>query len=400
MTTPHAPSVRPARRGSDGSVHTNPCEAASLPRVGYVLKRFPHLSQTFILNEILELERQGLTVEIASLRPPRDDEPRHQRLALLRAGITYIDACEAGAHIADWAHRLNLQHLHAHFATGAADTAMRAAALAGIPFSFTAHARDIYHHSVDPQALAERMARASFVVTVSDYNRSHLEKLAASRGSGGRIVRLYNGLDLDCFAPAEAAREPGLVVAVGRLVAKKGFADLIEACAVLDRSGVEFHCLIIGEGPERSALEQSISRHRLPHRVTLAGAMAQTVVVAALGRAELFALPCIVGEDGDRDGLPTVILEAMALGTPVVSTRLAGIPEMVLQRRTGLLVNQGAVAELAEAMAQLLGSAELRATLSRNALAHMRQRFDLRRNARRLGQWFQTAGRPAPPPGV
>jgi len=128
--------------------------------------------------------------------------------------------------------------------------------------------------------------------------------------------------------------------------------------------------------------------------------MAQTGVVAALGRAELFALPCIVGEDGDRDGLPTVILEAMALGTPVVSTRLAGIPEMVLQRRTGLLVNQGAVAELAEAMAQLLGSAELRATLSRNALAHMRQRFDLRRNARRLGQWFQTAGRPAPPPGV
>ncbi|NJD07835.1 MAG: glycosyltransferase family 4 protein [Methylococcaceae bacterium] len=395
MTAFHLPPPSANHAEAAGS----PWGAAAAPaepklRIGYVLKRFPHLSQTFILNEILELERQGLTVEIISLRLPRDDEPRHHRLAQLRAGVTYISGEEAAEDVAGWARRLGLQHLHAHFATGAADTAMKAAALTGLPYSFTAHARDIYHQGVDSQALAERMGRARFVVTVSDYNQSYLENLASSRGTGGRILRLYNGLDLNCFAPVQGQREPGLIVAIGRLVPKKGFADLVEACAVLDRSGREFRCLIVGDGPERTALERAIRHHRLERRVKLAGAMAQAEVLAALGRAELFALPCIVGDDGDRDGLPTVILEAMALGIPVVSTRLAGIPEMVLNRRTGLLVQQGAVDQLANAMAELLASPDLRHTLSRNGLAHMREHFDLQHNARRLGQWFQAGGHP------
>jgi len=372
-----------------------PGESRSEPalRVGYVLKRFPHWSQTFILNEILELERQGVTVEIVSLRPPRDDEPRHQRLARIQAGVYYLDSSDA---VAAWARHLGLQHLHAHFASAAAETAMQAAALAGLPFSFTAHARDIYHEGVDSQALAERMGQAHFVVTVSDYNRGYLENLAAARGRGGSIRRLYNGLDLDCFAPSRQAREPDLIVAVGRLVPKKGFIHLIEACAVLDRQGLEFRCQIIGDGPQRADLERAIGRHRLQQRVKLAGAAPQSDVVAAIGRAEAFAMPCVVGADGDRDGLPTVILEAMALGTPVVSTRLAGIPEMVLDGYSGLLVEPGAVAELAHALAQLLGSAELRATLSRNALAHMGERFDLRHNGRQLAQWFRAAAAGSP----
>lgn len=362
-------------------------------RIGYVLKRFPNLSQTFILNEILELERQGVHVEIISLRAPRS-ELTHSALKNLQAPVTYMDDAaisSAAEDVAAWAKAKQLLHLHAHFATSAAETAMQAAKLAKINYSFTAHARDIYHQKTDKNALAERIQNARFVVTVSDFNRQYLNTLLAEHSCHGNVQRLYNGLDLGIFSPSTKKAEPGLIVSIGRLVPKKGLNFLIEACAILRDRNVAFRTVIIGDGEERSALESTIHKLSLENHVTLAGALAQSDVVDHLSRAEAFALPCIVGDDGDMDGLPTVILEAMALGIPVVSTRLAGIPEMIVHQRNGLLIEQKQTVELADALQALLESIDLRVDYRQQSLDRMTELFDLRKNVAQLKQWFVAA---------
>ncbi len=362
-------------------------------RVGYVLKRFPNLSQTFIFNEILELERQGVHVEIISLRAPRS-ELTHSALKNLKAPVTYIDDAATSSvadDVAAWAKAKQLQHLHAHFATSAAETAMQAAKLAKINYSFTAHARDIFHQKTDQKALAERMRHTHFVVTVSDYNRDFLNKLLEKYSCQGNVRRLYNGLDLGALRPSQAMPEPGLIVSIGRLVPKKGMAFLVEACAVLCDRNINFRTVIIGDGEERKALADKVSKLGLENRVTLVGAMAQSDVVDYLSRAEVFALPCIIADDGDVDGLPTVILEAMALGIPVVSTRLVGIPEMIVHEQNGLLVEQQQTAALADAQQCLLESDELKANYRQQSLERMEELFDLRKNVAQLKQWFVAA---------
>ena len=378
--------------------NSNPLERPSSKtlRVGYVLKRFPNLSQTFILNEILELERQGVSIDIFSLRKPRL-EPTHNALNKLNAQITYSEDVDNKSEtslaeaVAAWAKSRQIQHLHAHFATSAAETAMQAAKFAKIDYSFTAHARDIFHYKIDQKALAERMQHAHFVVTVSDYNRDFLKKLLEKHSCQGNVRRLYNGLDLDEFAPSQATPEPGLIVSIGRLVPKKGMAFLIEACASLRDRNINFRTVIIGDGEERNALADKVHILKLENYVTLVGALAQSDVVDYLSRAEVFALPCIIAEDGDVDGLPTVILEAMALGIPVVSTRLVGIPEMIVHEQNGLLVEQQQTAELTYALQTLLESDELKAKYRHQSLERMAELFDLRKNVAQLKQWFAVA---------
>lgn len=362
-------------------------------RIGYILKRFPSLSQTFILNEILELEHQGVAVEILSLRRPRP-EPTHSRLEALKAPVCYLEDLTEPEYTspleqaANWAKTRRLQHLHAHFATSAAEFAMLAAKAAEISYSFTAHARDIFHEKVDKAALAERIQHARFVVTVSDYNRHYLNNLLESRSVNGHVYRLYNGIDPDLLQPVRSGYESGLIVSIGRLVPKKGLLYLVAACAELRDRNVPFKTIIIGEGDERAALQDAIRQFSLENHVSLAGAMVQSDVIAALSRAHLFALPCIVADDGDVDGLPTVILEAMAMGVPVVSTRLVGIPEMIRHRTNGLLVEQKQTSELADALQTLLGSDELRESFKNQSLKHMDEHFNLRKNVARLSEWF------------
>jgi glycosyltransferase involved in cell wall biosynthesis len=245
---------------------------------------------------------------------------------------------------------------------------------------------------VDVAALVERMARASFVVTVSESNRRHLRGLLAGAGRDGRVLRLYNGLDLERVRPAAAAqRRPGLVVAVGRLVEKKGFADLVEAARLLRAGGADVRTVIVGDGPQRAALQAQVERAGLAGRVQLVPALTQDAVLELIASASAFALPCVVGADGDRDGLPTVLLEAMALGTPAVSTTVAGIPEMIEHGVSGLLVGQREPAALADALARLLGSPDLQARLAAGALAAMRERFSIGRNVAELAWRFATS---------
>jgi len=396
-----------------------------LHRIGYVLKRFPRFSETFVLNELLSLEQQGFAPHVWSLLTP-PDEPRHARLADLRAGVTLLSGTDPAARapdpadaalfagqseaavarliakadrLADEAMSMGITHLHAHFASDAATVALLAAQRMGGTFSFTAHARDIWKLYVDPETdAAKRRAKlsaAAFCVTVSEVNAAHLRQICPEAAS--RIHRLYNGIDLSLFRPAPVARRhPRLIVAVGRLVEKKGFADLIEACALLRDKGVPLRCRIIGDGPLQADLAARIASRDLGQVVELAGPMPQERLVRALGAATLVTLPCIVTADGDRDGLPTVLLEAMARALPVVTTTVNGGPEIVAQGETGLIVPPQDPRALAQALGRLLSDPQTAQSFGRAGRARAEQLFDLHRNAGQLGAMFRaTLARPS-----
>jgi colanic acid/amylovoran biosynthesis glycosyltransferase len=390
-------------------------------RVGYVLKRYPRYSETFIVNEILAHEAAGLAIEIFSLRPPTDGHFQ-DAIARVRAPVTYLPAdglkavdlwtaideaadvvpglwsALGAAHgedgrdvyqavsLAREARLRGISHLHAHFASAATTVARLAACFAGLPYTFTAHAKDIFHESVRPDDLVVKLSDAAAVVTVSDYNVRYLER---AFGPATGVRRIYNGLDLKRF-PYRAPRDrPPRVVSVGRLVEKKGFADLVEACAILADRGCRFTCQIVGTGPLEAELRGQIERLGLEATVELLGPRPQDEIIPLVQGAAVFAAPCVVGADGNRDGLPTVLLEAMALGTPCVSTDVTGIPEVLRDGETGLMVPGHAPAALAAAIERLLGDAELRTRLAAGARALIDHEFDVRRIAADLREVFR-----------
>ncbi len=403
------------------------CQSAPAPRlrVGYILKRFPRLSETFILNELLALERAGVDVTVFSLKEPLD-ELRHDLLHSLRAQIIYPSGmvghdrravgedswCRLmeqlspgkgesarqslltkGHAIARLAEDFGLQHLHAHFASDAATVALVAAKLAGLGFSFTAHARDIYHQYVSPDvdnaARRRKLLAADFVATVSAYNRRHLLGLAGARA---RVVTLYNGIDLSRFTfTGQETRPARKILAVGRLVEKKGFEDLVEACRILHAKGAAYSCDIIGDGELRRDLSARIEQAGIGHGVRLLGAMSPDEVLAHMKRASVMVLPCKISESGDRDGLPTVLLEALAVGLPAVTTDVAGIPEIVVHEQTGLLAPPSRPDELARSVLRLFDDDRLRERLARAGRRRAEDLFDLTTNADRLRQLFVAA---------
>lgn len=392
----------------------------AVPPVGYVLNKFPVLSETFVLNELLALEARGVPLHIFALERPND--PRfHDGLSKLKARVSYVPGylepdrllahhrrlarraprrylgtlaaaarrpatlsrfLQAG-YVANEARRLRLTHLHAHFANRATTVASLAAKAAGIPFSFTAHAVDIYRSDVNAKLLEDKIADAKFVVTVSDYNKSHLAGYA--NGSAGKIVRIYNGIDLSRFTPVGAAhREPPTIVTVARLVEKKGHKVLIEACRLLHERGVPFRSWIIGKGMLRSPLERQIRQAGLDEQVRLLGPLNQLEVLECYRQADILALPCLVAADGNRDGLPVSIVEALACGLPVVTTRMDGITEAVRDRHNGLLVPSGDAGSLADALEALIGDPELRDRLAANTRLSVEFLFDLNRSVAEL----------------
>jgi glycosyltransferase involved in cell wall biosynthesis len=211
--------------------------------------------------------------------------------------------------------------------------------------------------------------------------------------AAARVQRIYNGLNLDRFSYKPPQDRPARIVAVGRLIEKKGFADLVEACAILASKGRPCSCRIIGAGELKAKLQARIDRLGLQDRVELTGPRPQNEVIVEMQNAAVLAAPCIVAGDGDRDGLPTVFAEAMALGTPCVSTDVTGIPEVVRDGETGLLVPQNDPAGLAAAIERLLADSALRVQLATRARRLIEAEFDIHRNAARLRAIFQTASR-------
>jgi colanic acid/amylovoran biosynthesis glycosyltransferase len=386
-------------------------------RVGYVVKRFPRYSETFVVTEVLAHEAAGWEVEVISLRPPNDTHFQ-DLLAHVRAPVRFLPSegtrpsdfwaalqdaeqflpggwsglVDAHGELAGDVYQAlllaievrlrRLDHLHAHFATLATTVARMAARLAGVPFTFTAHAKDIFHETVRPDDFRRKLDAAAAVVTVSDFN---LEYLRQTYGPSARHVRrLYNGLDLERFPFCEPNDRPPHVVAVGRLVEKKGFAVLVDAAALLAARGVEFSVDLIGEGELEPALRERVQAQGLESRFRLLGPRPQAEVVRAVAAAAAFALPSVVSGDGDRDGLPTSMLEAMARGTPCVGTDVTGIPEVLHHGETGLLVPQNDAVALADALQRLLADRSLRMGLARRARRKIEQDFDARVNSARL----------------
>jgi len=393
------------------------------PRVGYVVKRYPRYSETFIVNEILAHEAAGLSLDIFALRLSNDTHFQ-DTIARVRAPVTYLpatselsvsefwnelmatiktmpgwasglDAAQGevardvyqAAVLALRAREKGIEHLHAHFATSATTVARLAALFAGLTYSFTAHAKDIFHEDVKHSDLHRKIQDASSVITVSDFNVGFLQDKFGP--SADKVQRIYNGLDLSLLPYSSPHDRPPRIVAVGRLIEKKGFADLIAACDELHQRNINFECQIIGGGPLMSPLNVDINQRGLQNKVKTLGPLPQRDVMACLQHAAVFAAPCVVGADGNRDGLPTVLLEAMALGAPCVSTDVTGIPEAIKHEHSGLIVPQKDAAALANALEHLLSHPQERARLAQQARHMIEENFDIHRNTTALRSVFE-----------
>ena len=392
-------------------------------RVSYVIGTYPALTTTFIDREINALIDLGIDVRIVSMRRPRTEPsdaqrplaqrteyvlpPSPLRLAasqlrwLARRPFTYLHALaylltrrhEHGSRLRTAAHfvmgaevasRLRHRangHLHAHFADRAATVAYVAGRLLGTGYSLTAHANDIY---LNPNLLPMKIGNSRFTATCTEYNLAHLRTVLAP-SAARRVQRIYHGLELGSYAQLNGGRsETPTIVSVGQLKEKKGLRYLVEAVALLRQRGLDVACRIIGEGPLRADLAALIEQHRLQDRIMLLGALPHDEVIGHYATANIFALPCVVAEDGDRDGIPNAILEGMASGLSVVSTPISGIPEVIQHETTGLLVPPADSTALADAIERLVRDEELGRALGRGGRAFVIDAFDVHRNAERL----------------
>jgi glycosyltransferase involved in cell wall biosynthesis len=387
-----------------------------------LVKRFPRLSETFVLNEFLELRRQGLSVRLYAVMDPSETavQPeaaalRHEvgylrpgswlamvpgmagaawrhriglpavvRLLLSRRSLATLRHCGKALVLVDELDRIGAVHLHAHFAHGPAAVAYLAHLVSGIPFSFTAHANDLYTTPVG--YIAQRSAAATFVATCTGANRTYLEDTVGA--DPAKVVVCRHGVDLERFSAVQRNPVPGRLLSIGRLVPKKGFDVLIRACRILADRGVAFECRIIGSGPQRDDLRALVASHGMADTVVLGPSRPQTELLVEYGQAEVFVLcPSVMG-DGDRDGIPNVILEAMAVGVPVVATAISGIPEIIEDGRTGCLGPPGDPLAVADMLERLLGDPLARETLSSAGRAFASEHLDLASSVRPLAGRF------------
>lgn len=401
------------------------------PEIGYVLKGFARTSETFITNEIHLLEKRGLKLAIFSLIK-LEGQKKHAVVDAIKAPVTYLpplsslteeslwqwlknnfgqfsathSALFKNRSLAYWQTLLfalklglkhrekqfikeflqagfiaqtalasgRIRHLHAHFAHTTTTVTMFASQLSGLPFSLTAHAKDIYLSELNPGDLLNlKLRRAKFIATCTKANEQHLRALEPHSAP---IYTIYHGLDTKQFAPLEKVPTPKpIILSVGRFVEKKGYKFLVEACRILKDQGLNFECHIVGGGdaePTKSFIQQL----QLTDTVIIHSAVTQEELQHIYQRATVFALACQIIESGDRDGIPNVLAEAMAMELPIVSTSISGIPEIVDHRVDGLLVPQKNALALADAMAELLNDAALQQRLGQAARAKICRIFD------------------------
>jgi glycosyltransferase involved in cell wall biosynthesis len=278
--------------------------------------------------------------------------------------------------------RLNVEHLHAHFAHSPAAVAYMARLAGGPRFSFTAHAKDLY--TTLPRNLAIRVKAAVFVLTCTRFNARYLRELLPDISTPIHVV--HHGTDLHRFTPSRRRPEAGLIVSVGRLVPKKGYPLMIQALSRMASAGVSFRSEIFGGGPMRAELEAAVREAGLHHRIYFHGARPQEEIVGAYSRAAVFVLAPIIVSDGDRDGIPNVLVEAMASGVPVVSTTISGIPELINHGNNGLLVEPDDAQALADAISQVLLDPQLAGRLATAGRRTVERNFDLAVNSRRVAE--------------
>ncbi len=412
--------------------------APDQPYLGMILKGYPRISETFISNEILLLEQLGFSIRLFSMRQPRENFT-HQSVGQIQAKVDYLpetllrplprllyhNCLLAAQRPALYARALKtalqrflrthksatlkhlfqagylvrrlmpgraIMHWHAHFAHSPASVAMFASILSGLPFSFTAHAKDIF--TSDPRQLREKMALAKFVVTCTEYNRRYLMGLCD--GQSRSIHRIYHGIDTGLFSGQpnhfSKAQAPYRILTVARLVAKKGLPTVCRALKLLKDKGLFFEHTLIGDGEDRENILTVIKDLGLTAETRWLGTQPHEVVRDYYRQAHLFVLGCEVAANGDRDGIPNVLFESMAMGVPVVATRVSAIPELVENGKTGLLVPPGEPQQLADAMIEMLADDALRARIIPAARQRVMQDFDNTVLIKQLAAIFIKAG--------
>ncbi len=424
--------------------------------VGYIVMGYPRLSESFISNEILQLERLGTRVRVYAVKPGGEDRV-HDSVKSIVAPVSYLPRMTSlsGTSLLPWL-RANLSayraahgrlmraaplrylgvlasavamavryserrftlrkvfikeflqagfiadainaspgvaHLHGHFCHGATTITWYVSRLTDIPFSFTAHAKDIYLSSQNPgDLLVRKLDAARFAVTCTHANREHLLSHVHPDRPACTIL---HGVDTDYFAPRAPVaddREVPLILGVGRFVEKKGFSYLLDACAVLRDRGMPFRCRLVGEaGDQLPLLKARIALHRLEGQVELHGPVAHHELKDLYAQASVFALPCVVADNGDRDGIPNVLAEAMSMGLAVVTTAVSGIGEIVEHGGNGLVVHERDSAALADALASLVADPAHRRRLGAAARATICAVFDSRQTTRQLKSLFDDA---------
>ena len=388
-----------------------------MTKFAYLFERFPSFGQTFCYREVAELARQGVTPPIFSIRKPKDEPPQDwdkrivERVDYLPEEKELLDEVrrasqkerlprEVIAALGEWGRRpdflrlyqavhiglrlqqMRIDHVHAHFAGMAARTAFWIQKFFGISFSFTGHANDIFAQRNFEIGLRSLVGAARVIVTETDFAEKFLRERFPE--DADRIHRIYNGLTIAEFRRADFSSASPLIVAVGRLIDKKGFADLIRACRLLRERGRSFRCEIIGEGPLEKELRRQIEDLDLRNHVKLLGPKAQHEIAEHLAMGTAFVLPSAIDTTGGMDNLPTVIMEAMATGLPVISTPVGGIPEMVVQDETGALVPARDSSALARAIEKVIMDLSLARHLGENGHKRANELFSIEKNVREL----------------
>jgi colanic acid/amylovoran biosynthesis glycosyltransferase len=398
--------------------------------IAYVTQTFPALTQTFVYRETLALEGKGFDIMTCAIwKPDKDSLSRESRhlvdrsfyvfpiswfrffmahlYFLLTRPIKYIGTLlfvltrkgERGknrlrtlfhfseaVYLALEVKKRHVVHVHAHFTINAATIALVLSRLLGISFSFTAH--NIFF--TDRILLKDKVQEARFIVAISEFSKQFLSRLVP--GEQHKIHVVHCGLSLEDFFPdAKPENDVPLLLFVAQLAERKGAQVLVETCSILSERGVPFRCSMVGGGaePEVLCLRQLVERHALDGAVELAGAVPQERLKQYLQRADLFVLPCITASDGDMDGIPVSLMEAMAMEIPTVSTYVSGIPELIENEQSGLLVPEKDPEALADAIQRVLRDEKLRERLGKNGRCRVQAEFNIHKNVAQLVNLFE-----------
>jgi glycosyltransferase involved in cell wall biosynthesis len=404
------------------------------PVLGYILKGYPRISETFISNEILLLEKMGFTLRLFPMRKPRENFC-HASVKKIQARVDYLptelfenfstllyhniflavqkpanflralascrESTEGRGNLASLKHLFqggylahafltedaNIVHLHGHFAHSPTSVTLFSSLLSGIPFSFTAHAKDIYTSA--EKKLKRKIEQAEFVTTCTAYNEKYLKNIAGD--SSTPIFRIYHGIDISLFRQTEARVKtipPFQLMTVARMTEKKGLPVLYEALKILKNRGVEFQHTLIGDGDDRKKILNLISALDLNSCCRWLGTRTHEEVIGQFAESDAFVLPCKIAGNGDRDGIPNVLVESLAMGVPALSTDISAIPEILLHEKTGLTVPSSRPDLLAEAIKRILTDTGLRETLIRNGRKFVEMEFNNKTWVEKLGKTF------------